>query len=142
MKPKWKLIAALIATALWLWFIFARSARSAELSRQESGAVLEWLRKLLPFLTVLTVYTVRKLAHFTEYFILGALLWNDWRLLRRGPILLPLGFSLLAASADELLQTRFPGRSGEVRDVLLDFAGAAAAILLCLLLSRIRRRRT
>ena len=139
MKPKWKLIAALIATALWLWFIFARSARSAELSRQESGAVLEWLRKLLPFLTV---HTVRKLAHFIEFFILGALLWTDWRLLRRGPILLPLGFSLLAASADELLQTRFPGRSGEVRVVLLDFAGAAAAILLCLLLSRIRRRRT
>ena len=137
MKPKWKLWLALLATGLWLCFIYTRSAKPAELSRLESGAVLEWLRKLLPFLTV---YTVRKLAHFTEFFVLGAMLYTDWRLVGRGPVLVPLGLALAFAAGDELLQTQIPGRSGELRDVLLDFLGAAAAMLLGQMVSMIKRR--
>jgi len=72
---------------------------------------------------------VRKLAHFTEYAVLGALLWLDWRLLGRDGLLLPLGAGLLFAAGDELLQTFIPGRSGELLDVLLDFSGVLAAVL-------------
>lgn len=133
-----KLYLALTATLLWLCFIYGRSAKPADLSNVESVAVFEQLLKLFPFLTH---NFVRKLAHFTEFFILGGLLRLDWRLLGRGPAALPLGLSLLFAAGDELLQTRIPGRSGELRDVLLDLSGAAAAILLCSLLSRVGRRR-
>ncbi len=131
MKRFWKLGLALLATALWLWFIYARSAQSAVVSDRESGAVLELLRKLVPFVNMLLV---RKLAHFTEYAVLGALLWLDWRLLGRGRLLLPLGAGLLFAAADEFLQTFIPGRSGEVLDVLLDFSGVLAAVLLARLI--------
>ncbi|MBR6119679.1 MAG: VanZ family protein [Oscillospiraceae bacterium] len=117
---------ALLATALWLWFIYARSAQPAAVSHEESGAVLGLLRKVLPFVDMLLV---RKLAHFTEYAVLGALLWLDWRLLGRDGLLLPLGAGLLFAAGDELLQTFIPGRSGELLDVLLDFSGVLAAVL-------------
>lgn len=117
---------ALLATALWLWFIYARSAQPAAVSHAESGAVLGLLRRVLPFVNMLLV---RKLAHFTEYAVLGALLWLDWRLLGRDGLLLPLGAGLLFAAGDELLQTFIPGRSGELLDVLLDFSGVLAAVL-------------
>ena len=81
---------------------------------------------------------VRKLAHFTEYFILGGLLYLDWRLLNRGRVILPLGAGLIFAAADEYLQTFIPGRGGEILDTLLDFCGVAAAFTAALLL---RRRR-
>ena len=138
MKTKWKLIAALTATALWLWFIFGRSAKPASVSHDESVAVQELLRRLFPSISLLAV---RKLAHFTEYFILGGLLYLDWRLLGRGRVLLPLAAGLIAAAADETLQIFVPGRSGEVRDVMLDFAGVAAAVGVLLLLRRRRERK-
>jgi VanZ family protein len=134
-KKRWKLWLSLAATVLWLWFIYARSAKTAEASDTESGSILELLVRILPFLTM---RAVRKLAHFTEYFILGGLLYADWRLLGRGGVLLPLGAGLVFAAADEILQTYVPGRSGQVSDVLLDLAGVAAAVGALLLL---RRRR-
>ncbi len=137
MRSRWKLWAALAATALWLGFIYARSAKPADLSHEESVSVLELLLKLFPSVSLLFV---RKLAHFTEYFILGGLLYLDWRLLRRGGLWLPLAAGLLFAAGDEFLQTFIPGRSGAPLDVLLDFSGVAAAVLLALLLRRVRRR--
>ena len=80
MKRPNKLCFALLATVLWLCFIYARSAQPAAASHAESSAVLTPLAKLLPFLSMLMV---RKLAHFIEFAVLGALLWLDWRLLGR-----------------------------------------------------------
>ena len=136
MKRRIKLTLTLLATALWLCFIFSRSAQTAAVSDAESGWVLSLLRRILPAMSMLFV---RKLAHFSEFFLLGALLWLDWRLLTRGNVLLPLGVGLLCSAADEYLQTFIPGRSGELMDVLLDFSGVCCAVLL-LQLQRRRKR--
>ena len=138
MKKSWKPALSLTLTALWLCFIYARSAQNAAVSHEESVSVLTLLLRLAPSLTL---HTVRKLAHFTEFFILGGLLWLDWRLLERGKVLLPLGAGLLFAAGDELLQCFVPGRSGELADVLLDFCGVAAAVGLGCLLRRGREIR-
>ena len=138
MKTKWKLVLALAATGLWLWFIYSRSAVSGEASHNESTPIFEFLRKLLPFLTTTLV---RKCAHIFEFFVLGSLLYLDWRLLGRGPVLLPLGAGLLFAAADEFLQTFIPARSGEVLDVLIDFCGVAAGVGAGLLLRRWKEAR-
>lgn len=130
LKSKWPLLLALAATALWLWFIYARSAKPAEVSHLESEGVLELLLHLFPFLTL---RAVRKLAHFAEYFLLGGLLYLDWSLLGRPSLLLSAGAGLAAAAGDEFLQTFVPGRSGELGDVLLDLSGVivgAGAVLL------------
>lgn len=133
------LVAALTLTVLWLWFIYARSAKPAAISHDESVRVLNALDRFLPFVNMLLV---RKAAHFAEFFLLGLLLWIDWRLWGRGPVLLPLGAGLLFAAGDELLQTFIPGRSGELLDTLLDFSGVAAAVGLAWLLRRRKERRS
>ena len=136
MKKGWKLALSLTATVLWLWFIYSRSLQDAEASDAESGAVLGLLERFLPFLDM---YLVRKLAHFTEYYILGSLLYLDWRLLAKGSLWLPLAAGLLLAASDELLQTRVPGRSGQLSDVLLDFCGVALAVCVLYLFKRISK---
>lgn len=119
-------------------FILTRSLKPAEASDEESGGWLALLQNVLPSLTM---HAVRKLAHFTEFFLLGGLLALTCRL-RRGPALwLPLGVSALVACADETIQRFVPGRSGALKDVALDCAGALTAMLLVWLAVRLRRRR-
>lgn len=110
---------------------------------------------------------VRKAAHFTEYALLGLLTysisvcWNHIK--NQGPIpstlLRPASSSrkrpilsfflgpiptflltLALAAADEIHQTFVPGRSGSLRDVLLDSTGILAGILILKLLDGIYTR--
>lgn len=138
MKRKWKLLLALAVTVLWLWFIYSRSLSNGEASHEESSAILEGLKRFLPFLNT---KLVRKGAHIFEFFVLGCLLYLDWRLIGRGRVLLPLGAGLVFAAADEFLQTFVPDRSGEVLDVVIDFCGVAAGVGAALLLRRWKEAR-
>lgn len=118
----------------WIAVIFAHSLMPAALSEAESYGLLARLAGLLPFLTA---RVLRKLAHFGEFCVLGLLLARC----------LPRDFSrpvlagALCAMTDETIQLFVPGRSGEVRDVWIDLAGAALGVALTLLISRIRSRR-
>lgn len=76
---------------------------------------------------------LRKTAHFSEYAIL-AVLWaaplglflkKTWKRLGLAFII-----CVLYACTDELHQLFVPGRDGNIRDVLIDGAGAAVGILL------------
>ncbi|MFN2471101.1 MAG: VanZ family protein [Gaiellaceae bacterium] len=73
---------------------------------------------------------LRKLAHVTEYAVLGALLARALS----EPVALLSG--LAYAISDELHQTFVSGREGTARDVFFDAAGVAAGILA---LRRLRR---
>jgi VanZ family protein len=72
-------------------------------------------------------------AHFAEYAVLATLLWLA---LRNTPSLaaravpLSLAVAVLYAISDEFHQSFVPGRYPDVRDVLVDAAGALAALLL------------
>jgi len=71
-------------------------------------------------------HIIRKMAHFTEYFVQALLLCNAFQAARiarkdsHGYILL---LSLMTAMFDEYIQLFSPGRSGQVTDIMLDFAG-------------------
>ncbi|MGN0690957.1 MAG: VanZ family protein [Oscillospiraceae bacterium] len=76
---------------------------------------------------------VRKLAHFTEYALLGGAIYSlilsaDTMHIRKKRLA-----ALIAAAAfaslDELHQLLVPARSGKLIDVLIDSCGAAAGIL-------------
>lgn len=76
---------------------------------------------------------LRKLAHVTVYGIL-ALLW--YRALTRGTAIgasraaiVSLAISLLWAGVDETRQTFLSSRTGTARDVVIDGAGASAALV-------------
>lgn len=131
MKRKYPFVGA--ALLAWTIFIFCRSLKPAESSDLESQWVLELLRKLFPF--ELSMHVIRKLAHFTEFAVLGGLaelLFGR----RRRTMLAGLMFSLLTgvviALCDETIQLFVPGRTGQVPDVWLDIAGAFAGAALIL----------
>ena len=74
---------------------------------------------------------LRKLAHFTEFACLGALLtWLHALLGRNG--WWSLGWGFLAACVDETIQRFVPGRGPNFFDVLLDTGGVTLGILLLL----------
>ncbi len=103
----------------------------ADTSSEKSGAVLLMLNNLLfGGKAILTEHIVRKLAHFAEYTIAGMLGMLFFRNL--GFPVLSLFSGLLVALTDEIF---VPGRSGQVTDVWLDFAGVLAGSAVYLILS-------
>ena len=79
--------------------------------------------------------TVRKVAHFTIFAILGLWLWFLISRYRKNFILpLAVGISALYACTDELHQTFVSGRSGQIKDVLIDTSGAIAGALTAFIL--------
>lgn len=89
-------------------------------------------------------FILRKIAHFTEYFVLAALLWRASRrsfdFSRKGHATFSLAASFFYAVSDEFHQTLVPGfREGSFRDVVIDFAGVWVAVSLLYRLSLPRR---
>jgi VanZ family protein len=114
------------------WMTVVLSASSAEFSAANTGSLIQSiLAWLLPGLTQHHVDVIhgvtRKLAHFTEYAILGALWFRG--LARSGaarpPVAawLALVISVACAVVDETHQSFVPSRTGSAHDVLLDSMG-------------------
>ncbi len=86
---------------------------------------------------------IRKLAHFTEYFCLGALWYSIpflWKKAGRKSIPSVAGILLLSAAVDEFHQYFIPGRNASVRDVLIDVAGGMTAVAVLWIIKRLKRR--
>ncbi len=88
-------------------------------------------------------HIVRKIAHFTEYFILAGLAVHlsylyacRWKNIL-GYILFGL---LLVPVIDEFIQLFSAGRAGMVQDILLDFFGAVTGLVVTKLLHRMTDR--
>ena len=129
-----------VMTAAMLVFAFVHSAMPAAVSAEESGGVLDFLLRLLPRLGIsieLTDHIVRKLAHFTEFTLIGMLVttcaysFDRLRPYRYSVYVLFTG--LAAAVTDETIQLFSEGRSGQVTDVLIDFSGVAIGMIMMML---------
>lgn len=119
--------------ALTVVFILSRSARGKVESDGESQWVTNLIRTVLHNDSISHAF-VRKLAHFTEFFVLGAelsaLLWLEKK--RTVQWYVNIWFAgELTALCDETVQI-FSGRGPMVKDVWLDTAGATCGILLLL----------
>ena len=86
---------------------------------------------------------VRKLAHLTEFTILGSVLYT---ILRRyityGTVIKTIGLGMLIASLDEFIQRFSPGRSSQFSDILIDTVGIVIGILVVKLVYYIRYKRS
>lgn len=135
-----------VALALWVGFIWCHSLIQGPESALESGRVVALLRPVFEAVGILDVdvmtFVVRKCAHFSEYAVLGVMATGLWRSLptrRRPPAwLMALGISLVPV-ADECIQLFVPGRTGALRDVLIDLSGAATGLLCFLAAARVHR---
>lgn len=137
----------------WMAVIFSFSAQVAEESSELSGSfayeVVDATGKMLgkgwEISQVLSYaekieYLVRKLAHMTEYAILALLAYAFYVSMEvkgRKKYLASLATASLYAVTDEVHQLFVAGRSGSFRDVCIDTAGAALALLLVSFIGKI-----
>lgn len=136
-----------ILTAAAIGFVFSRSVMTADESSMESAGMLEFMSGLLKAVGIraeLTDHIIRKLAHFTEFTVVGMLLtgcaysFDRLRPHRCWATVLFAGLS--TAVADETIQLFSDGRSGQITDVLLDFSGVLTGTALMLAIFAIYRQ--
>ena len=149
MQNRKKRLFPLVITILIMAFIFLQSALPADLSKEESNLIVQALIEFLHVDPKILSFAVRKCAHFTEYLLLGLSLfatvreYDPVRLERneqwQRTALLSWGIGALYALTDEVHQAFVPGRSWEIRDMLIDSCGVAAGVLI---MAALRSRRT
>ncbi len=106
--------------------VLSISERFRALSEEEQFEIVEACQHM-----------VRKTAHFSIYLLLGFLLFMAlWASGLRFFFAAPL-IAAFYAAADELHQIFVAGRSGEIRDVLIDFTGALCGAFLALLITKV-----
>ena len=130
---------------IWILFIWSRSLEPAVESAQASGFVMNLVNGLFDKLLVqldVSEHFIRKSAHFTEYAILGVLMANCLKDTMLKDKLLGAFGCLLVAMCDETIQLFVEGRSGQVSDVWLDFAGALTGLLLYNVIKKFAGKRT
>ncbi len=142
MKHSVKIGILILVNLLLLTFIFTRSAKSIPESRDESDRIMELIRPVLELVVGkgnVTEHLVRKLAHFTEFGLLGVTMTALICSIPAHPLWAFL-LTLLSALTDETVQI-FSERGSQVQDVWLDFGGAVCGILFLLALRLLWNRR-
>jgi VanZ family protein len=126
------------AVILWMALIFNLSSQVAEQSNELSTGITEVIVKTVEKVAPQAEFNIksfnnvlRKNAHFFAYLVLGILVLNALR--RSGAhgyrsLMIALGICVLYAISDEVHQLFVPGRGGQVRDVIIDSAGACVGI--------------
>ncbi len=132
----------LLILCLTLLFIWGNSCQPASVSGAISGKLAEVLHSILGDggQEEASDGLLRKLAHAGEFAVLGVecCLLLCKRLPMTIPSLALAGLSV--AFVDETIQRFVPGRSGEIRDMWIDFGGYATGVLLCLLVCALWNR--
>ncbi|MBQ6633639.1 MAG: VanZ family protein [Ruminococcus sp.] len=145
-----------IITGLWCALIFLFSSNSADTSGKQSGRIVGIVIDVFvpdydslsearqEQITDTVTFIVRKTAHFTEYLVLGALVF--WCLYKtkekRLRTVLAAVLTSLYSVTDELHQLFSDGRSCELRDVLIDTCGGIVGALGALLIFVLWEKRT
>ena len=108
-------------------------------NQPHSGTATEsMIEKILPFIkndTIIEIlnFTIRKLAHITEYFILTLLVYSlskEYTKNEKKRIIISILFSMIYSCTDELHQNFVPGRTGVYKDCLIDSIGCIIFLLI------------
>lgn len=118
---------------IWMVVIFLFSNEGSELSSGRSSAIVSFFMDAwsLALPEDMLTFITRKSAHIVAYFILGMLLYTlvkDYKLSSRRAIWFSIGIALLYAITDELHQSFIPGRSAEIRDVVIDTVASGLGV--------------
>ena len=138
-----------IFLCICLAFIWGNSCLPVARSRAPSEALLRWLRGLFGSApaqegnALLNSHSIRKLAHFAEFAVLGVLAYLIIRSCvqtRERRMLMLILFGFAVALIDETIQC-FSDRGPRIPDVWLDCSGFAAGCLTAWFLIRKKHRR-
>lgn len=136
-----KTVLSWVAVLACAILIFLLSDQPASVSKELSGGVKAFVERGLTYLFgnqdepfILSHNALRKTAHYFIYFVLGFLLMNVLKMPRENlkGFFVVIVVSALFACTDELHQQFILGRSGELRDVMIDTLGAATGALFLL----------
>ena len=144
---KHSIVLSLLLVIAVMLMIFCFSAQTGEESGEMSGRLTTWVLNLvIPDFENLTPekqenilstvgFLVRKLAHFSEYALLGfSLMLHITRVQKKITVHLPWlwawGIGTLYAATDEFHQGFVAGRGPSVVDVMIDSSGVIAGLLL------------
>ncbi|MEM0996543.1 MAG: VanZ family protein [Bacteroidota bacterium] len=123
----------------WMALIFLMSHQPGGDSGNLSRLILEYLASwgidLRAWFGDHAFWVIRKMAHFTEYFILYLLVAIGWGNFARNKWYI-LGFCMLYAASDEFHQLFIPGRVGDIGDVMIDSTGAFFGLIIIALVRR------
>ena len=141
-----KKILAWILFLLWLVVIFFFSSQNGQSSSDLSNGLLNFLEEFthLPLTNEFFSFLIRKLAHFTEYLILGILSCNlvkQYRSLNKMEYLAILLFCITYAISDEVHQMFVNGRSPKVFDVFVDSLGSSVGIFLIYIMTKVKKNK-
>ena len=138
-RTKKRMILCCVLVLVLLAFIWGNSVRTGSESGAMSGSILAWINGLLHLDETCAErlhLVIRKMAHFTEFACLGALLAWLFGMMgeKKGHLIcMPLFFGMMAACVDETIQVFIPDRGPSLIDVWIDTAGAAAGITFLLI---------
>lgn len=118
---------SVVMMALIVCFSSQSGKESNDLSKGLAGELLKLLQIIRPEITMDCLNLVlRKLAHFSLYFVLGCSLTGVFcKQGRVTSVLLAILVGAVFAASDELHQYFSDGRNANVKDVLLDTCGVA-----------------
>ena len=115
---------------LWICVIIGFTLQTGEISSANSGRITAFIARLMKLEETEHLHLiVRKVAHFSEYTILGMLLALALKTIKMYSIYAALiGFSV--ACCDEFIQGFVPGRGPSPKDVVIDSCGTIFGILI------------
>ena len=135
-----KKVISIVLVLIWMGIIFSMSCSNGEHSGGMSRKVIVIATEVLTDIKDGTEdmdrivdkyqFVVRKGAHFTEYFILGILALLCFKEYGVKNIYLVILFCFIYAITDEIHQLFVIGRSGEVKDIILDTIGSTIGIFI------------
>lgn len=131
-----------ILVILWMILVFSFSSQNGDESQSTSDIITDRIVEVITKINTNVEYEntrdcisfiIRKLAHFSIYFIGGVLIFNfmnTFSMKLKYTILLSIIFGVLYAISDEFHQLFIAERSAQVRDILIDSSGIIIATFL------------
>lgn len=121
-----------ILMLLWMFLIFLMSSFDATESINQSNFIVNIITNIFKIENIeLLSFIIRKLAHFTEYLILGLLVANMFTKNNINNLyLISIILCIIYATSDEIHQLFVPGRACQLRDILIDSIGSITGVYL------------
>lgn len=130
--------------AIWMGVIFYFSGKTSVTSDQQSYSVIETINQLFRHIGLNVKlaaehwnFVVRKLAHISEYAVLGSLLYMAFSstvLSKKKVGIYSLLVCIMYAVTDEIHQLFISGRTGKLSDIGIDAIGGLIGVTVMILI--------